>query len=107
MLYYINMSLTLVGFLNLTVAMINHIVINSKTEVKSMSVRVAHANAPINIKPHYPHPGYIGEKVGRLTCFDTKTCPICGEFDHLPYACATIKSTDDQIPHIFLDFSVG
>ena len=43
MLYYINMSLTLVGFLNLTVAMINHIVINSKTEVKSMSVRVAHA----------------------------------------------------------------
>ena len=61
-------------------------------------------NAPINIKPHYPHPGYIGEKVRHLTCFETKTCPICGEFDRLPCASATIKSTDDQIPHIFLDF---
>ena len=56
------------------------------------------------LSPTTPHPGYIGENVGHLTCFDTKTCPICGEFDHLPYACATIKSTDDQIPHIFLDF---
>ena len=39
------MSLTadLVGFLNLTVAMIDHIVINSKTEVKSMSVRAVYA----------------------------------------------------------------
>ena len=45
-------------------------------------------NAPINIMPH---PGYIGEKVGHLTCFDTKTCPMCGEFDRLPYACATIN----------------
>ena len=26
--------------------------------------------------PTTPHPGYIGEKVGHLTCFDTKTCPI-------------------------------
>ena len=48
--------------------------------------------------------GSIGEKVGHLTCFDTKTCPICGEFDRLPYACITIKSTDDQIPHLFLNF---
>ena len=54
--------------------------------------------------PTTPHPGYIGGKVGHLTCFDTKTCPICGEFDRLPYACATIKSTDDQIPHLFLDY---
>ena len=37
------MSLTSVGFLNLTVAMINHIVINSKTEVKSMSLRAVYA----------------------------------------------------------------
>ena len=47
-----------------------------------------------------PHPGYVGEKMRHLTCFDTKTCPICGEFDRSPYACATIKSTDSQIPHI-------
>ena len=26
--------------------------------------------------PTTPNPGYIGEKVGHLTCFDTKTCPI-------------------------------
>ena len=64
-------------------------------------------NAPINIKPHYPSPGYIGGKVGHLTCFDTKTCPICGEFDHLPYACATIKRTNDHIPHLFLIFEWG
>ena len=62
---------------------------------------------PSILSPTTPHPGYIGEKVGHLTYFDTKTCPMCGEFDHLPYACATIKSTDDQIPHIFLDFKVG
>ena len=60
--------------------------------------------APINVMPTTPHPGHIGEKVGHLTCFDTKTCPICGEFDRLPYACITIKSTDDQIPHLFLNF---
>ena len=51
--------------------------------------------------PTTPLPGYIGEKVGHLTCFDTKTCPICGEFDRSPYACATIKSTDGQIPPSF------
>ena len=33
------MSLTLVGFLNLTVAMIDHIVIKSKTEVKIVRLR--------------------------------------------------------------------
>ena len=54
--------------------------------------------------PTTPHPGYIGGKVGHLPCFDTKTCPICGEFDRLSYACATNKSTDDQIPHLFLDY---
>ena len=54
--------------------------------------------------PTTPHPGYIGGKVGHLPCFDTKTCPTCGEFDRLSYACATIKSTDDQIPHLFLDY---
>ena len=56
------------------------------------------------LSPTTAHPGYIGGKVGHLTCFDTKTCPICGEFDRLPYVCATIKSTNDQIPHLFLDF---
>ena len=50
-----------------------------------------------------PHLGYIGEKVGHLICFDTKTCPICGEFDRSPYACATIKIIDGQIPHLLLD----
>ena len=48
--------------------------------------------------PTTPHPGYVGEKV---TGFDTKTCLICGEFDCPPYACATIKSIDSQIPPIF------
>ena len=57
--------------------------------------------------PTTPHPGHIGEKVGHLTCFDTKTCPICGEFDRLPYACITIKSTDDQIPHLSSIFEWG
>ena len=33
------MSLTLLGFLNLTVAMIDHIVINSKTQVKVLHLR--------------------------------------------------------------------
>ena len=69
-----------------------------------------HINMPLDIMhlsilcPTTPHPGYIGGKVEHLTCFDTKTCPICGEFDRLSYACATIKSTDDQIPHLFLDY---
>ena len=48
-------------------------------------------------------PGYRGEKVGNLTCFDTKTCPIRGEFDRSPYACDIIKSTDCQTPHLFLE----
>ena len=59
------------------------------------------------LRPTTPHPGYIGGKVGHLPCFDTKTCPICGEFDRLSYVCATNKSTDDQIPHLFLDYWVG
>ena len=54
-----------------------------------------------------PHLGYVGEKVGYLTCFDTKTCPIYGKFDRLPYACVTIKSTNGQIPHLFLGFECG
>ena len=45
-----------------------------------------------------PLPDYVGEKVGHLTYFDTKTRPIRGEFDCSPYACAAIKSTDSQIP---------
>ena len=57
--------------------------------------------------PNIPHPGYVGEKVGHLTCFDTKSCPICGEFDRLPYVCVTIKSTDGQIPHLLLDLLSG
>ena len=57
------------------------------------------SNAPINIMPHYSPPGLYRGKVGHLTCFDTKTCPICGEFDRSPYAYATIKSIDSQIPH--------
>ena len=57
--------------------------------------------------PTTPHPGYVGEKVGHLTCFDTKTCPICGEFDRLLYACATIISIDGQILHLFLNFKWG
>ena len=56
------------------------------------------------LSPTTPHPGYIGEKVGHLTCFETKTCPICGEFDRLPCVCATIKSTNDQIPIFSLIF---
>ena len=52
-------------------------------------------------------PDYVGEKVGHLTCFDTKTRSIHGEFDHLPYAWATIKSASGQIPHLFLDCCVG
>ena len=51
--------------------------------------------------PTTPLPGYVGEKVGHLTCFDTKTRPIRGEFDCSPYACATIKSTSGQIPHLY------
>ena len=57
--------------------------------------------------PTNPHPSYVGEKVGHLTCFDTKTCPICGEFDRLPYACVTIKSTDGQILYLLLNFRAG
>ena len=37
------MSLTLVGSLNLTVAMIDHIVIKSKTEVKIVPLRAIYA----------------------------------------------------------------
>ena len=73
-----------------------------------MSGAHAYGHAPIMhlsmLCPTTPHPGHIGEKVGHLTCFDTKTYPICGEFDRLPYAYITIKSTDDQIPHLFLNF---
>ena len=58
----------------------------------------------INVMPHYPLPGYRGEMVGHLTCFDTKNCPIHGEFDCQPYVCAIIISTDSQIPLLFLDF---
>ena len=58
----------------------------------------------INIMPHYPLLGYVGEQKGNLTCFDTKTCPIRGEFDLSPYACAIIKSTDGQILRPLLDF---
>ena len=61
----------------------------------------------LSCAPLPPLPGYIGEKVGHLTCFDTKTCPICGEFDRPPYTCATIKSIDGKIPHLFLDCWVG
>ena len=50
------------------------------------------------LRPTTPHPGYIGGKVGRLPCFDTKTCPICGEFDHLSYACATNKAPTKKFP---------
>ena len=57
--------------------------------------------------PTTPYPGCVGEKVGHLTCFDTKTCPICGEFDCLQYACATIKSTNGQIPHLSWIFEWG
>ena len=63
--------------------------------------------APINVMPHYPPPGLCRGKGGHLTCFDTKTCPICGEFDCLPYACATIKNTNGQIPHLSLIFEWG
>ena len=66
------------------------------------SYSVTNSNAPINVMPHYPLPGYRGEMVGHLTCFDTKNCPIHGEFDHQPYVCAI-----SQIPHLFLDFLVG
>ena len=54
--------------------------------------------------PTPPLPGYRGEMVGHLTCFDTKNCPIHGEFDRQPYVCAIIISTDSQISHLFLDF---
>ena len=70
---------------------------------------VRYPNAPTNVMhlpmlcSTTPHPGYVGEKVGHLTCFDTKTFPICGEFNSSPYACITIKSTDGQIPHLFLN----
>ena len=64
---------------------------------------ISNIYASINIMPHYPLPGYVGEKVGHLACFDTKTCPIHGEFDHSPYARATIKSANGQIPYLFLD----
>ena len=42
------------------------------------------------------------EKMRHLTCFDTKTCPLQGEFDRLPYARAIVKYTDDQIPNLLL-----
>ena len=45
-------------------------------------------NVLINIMPHYP--GLCRVMVGHLTCFNTKTCPICGEFDCSPYACVMI-----------------
>ena len=64
-------------------------------------------NAPINIMSHYPLPGLCREKVRQLTCFDTKTCPIHGEFDSLSYACAIIKSTDGQTPDLFIKSLVG
>ena len=48
--------------------------------------------------PTTPLLDYVGEKVGHLTYFDTKTRPICGEFNCSPYACAAIKSADSQIP---------
>ena len=56
--------------------------------------------APVKIMPHYPLHGYIGEKVGHLTCL-TLNFP---EFDHSPYACTIFKSTDSQIPHLLLNF---
>ena len=62
----------------------------------TLCIYQCYAPLPLNL-------GYIGEKVGHLTCFDTKTCPICGEFDLSPYACATIKIIDGQIPHLLLD----
>ena len=50
-----------------------------------------------------PPPGICRGKGGHLTCFDAKICPIRGEFDRSPYARATIKSANSQIPHLFLD----
>ena len=59
--------------------------------------------APINVMPHYSPPGLYRGKGRAFDLFDTKTCPICGEFDRSPYACATIKINDGQIPHLLLD----
>ena len=60
----------------------------------------------INVMPHNPPLRLCRGKGGAfdLPSFDTKTCPICGEFDYSPYVRATIKSTDGQISHLFLDF---
>ena len=63
--------------------------------------------APINIMPHYPLLGYIGEIVGRLTRFDTKTCPIRGKFDRSPYACAMIKAPTVKFPIFSSTFGWG
>ena len=30
--------------------------------------------APVNIMPHYPLPGYVGENVGHFDLLDTKIC---------------------------------
>ena len=56
--------------------------------------------------PTTPLPGYV-EKRWTFDHFDTKTCPIHGEFDCSPYARATIKSAKCQIPHLLLDCWVG
>ena len=66
-----------------------------------LKVLLCVSNAPINIMPHYPPLGYRGEKVGNLTCFDTKIYPICGEFDHSPYVCAIIKAPMVKFPSTF------
>ena len=43
-----------------------------------------------DIMPHYFLPGYLGGRWGIWLQFDTKTSPIHGEFDWLPYACTEV-----------------
>ena len=69
-----------------------------------------HTYICINIMLHYPLPGYVEEKVGHLICFDAKTCPIHGKFNHSLYSCMKVcytKKFQWSKPHLLLHLLCG